>query len=354
MPPGKVTYRMSEAITSLTVTQTLACTKAAQPAVVEVISVNASTTYRASNTLVGVLDLGTLGGGASKSEASVELKEDGRLSGINASGEGQGLALVKAALTVIAPLTGRFGALGVASGKCGAIQTIGTPAKKGAPPVVTLTYAAVLSYTPDGNALSLDKATLPQNAEENLGVVTLKPDGTSAKAAQDLGLNADAFKITLTAPTQTDQLPLGGDGQAADSCAFTSGVAVPAEGPAGFVPLALRAVSNRVLTVTYNDKPAWQGWVAVPDDRCYAVLLPKPSTWGARQFELTLGDSGRITHLKHGGTPGGADALGAMSAVLGALPTDESRAKAAQGEADLLYQQQRLAACRADPGSCSK
>lgn len=57
----KIAYHIPEAVTSLSVTQILACTTSVNPDDVEVLSVQASTTYRASNILTETLDIAGLG-----------------------------------------------------------------------------------------------------------------------------------------------------------------------------------------------------------------------------------------------------------------------------------------------------
>lgn len=357
MPTQVVHYSLPEAVTTVTVTQTLACTTNGKD-IVTALDVDAATQYPASATAGGSIVLGQFSGGAKTTSLSIELKDDGRLSGINASSQGQGLAIAKGVIAVLAPA---FGALATemrdvdATGPCTGLNNVAKPGKNGEPPMVTVTSALTVGYTGDG--LALAKPPGP-GAGTSLGASqSVRPDATSDGLADAVGPAVGQLTLRLEPPAAKalKSLPIS-NGLAETSClASDADSAIVAAD--GFYPLRLRKVDRVTLVMSFTDshnksKDVWRANVDVPVDRCYALLVPVGSAGGSSQFELTLADSGRITHLKYGGTPAGADALSAVGALLAAKPDDAAQAKALQAKADRIAQQQRLVACRVSPSTC--
>ena len=81
--------------------------------------------------------------------------------------------------------------------------------------------------------------------------------------------------------------------------------------------------------------------------------------FGSHEVELQLHESGKVTKLHYTGSPDTAGMLGTLTDVRGAFDeppaaSTSDQAKAVQAEADLIYQQQRLALCQTNPSSCPK
>jgi len=151
-------------------------------------------------------------------------------------------------------------------------------------------------------------------------------------------------------------------------------VAQPASGwGSGFLPLKVSQMYNATVTVERNNaiglddkgqpeqtKPYMlaQTTLDVPTDSkddTLTVPIPEAYLFGQTMFALAIADSGMITQLQYGSTSGASDVTNAVSSIATKLTpkTAEQKAEAVQGQADLIYQNERLAICEANPASCS-
>jgi hypothetical protein len=89
----------------------------------------------------------------------------------------------------------------------------------------------------------------------------------------------------------------------------------------------------------------------VPSAETYVLPIPKPALFGNVKFGLSLLDSGAISSINYGRTPGAAGAANALNEVA-KLESPSTRYNQLKAEYDLLSIQNKLARCRADPASC--
>jgi hypothetical protein len=285
---------------------------------------------------------------------------------VNTATTGQGGTIVKDVLAV-AKAAGATAAADKPINPKKACETITTLAKNAKadapPPSLTLTYTRSFGYdTSDGTIRlkDVDAVGAKVNTEFN-------PDFASATNYNALQANIPLLGFDLDlVPNPTPAPP--------SNPPITPKLKVTAptwsDGDSDAITLKLNALTTAKLQIRglTNDMKApnreafWRGEVLVPmvrDKDLIEVPIPKPALFGQRKFSLTLADNGAITKIGYvsTGTSDTADALGAIGGAVGttskALATAQ-QAAALQAQADLIYQQQRLANCQAKPESCGK
>ncbi len=119
----------------------------------------------------------------------------------------------------------------------------------------------------------------------------------------------------------------------------------------------LKMNEARLLTLTAaaGGVEIWNGQAIVPSTKgTYDIPLPKPAAFGSQEFSLSLSEAGVIKSLKYKKGSGTSSALGSTESLLKAFAPSTTAEKLAEtkAEADLVYQQQRLVQCKADPTNC--
>ena len=86
----------------------------------------------------------------------------------------------------------------------------------------------------------------------------------------------------------------------------------------------------------------------------YALPIKSAPVFGKNVFELKLSEWGRVASLKYSGGGGGGVAASSLTPLLEVLEPSTTSEQAAEvkAEADLIYQQQRLVVCMANPKDC--
>jgi hypothetical protein len=379
-PKGTITYYFPKAETQFVITQTLSC-NAAGDALHEVVTVTPTTVYSSDLLVpVGKFTPSSLDGTLSDTDVGFTFTDDGRLSGMNSTTTGQGgtvikdiLGVVKAAGVFAAAATHPYDApaackiIASNAGKS-ADKAADKPADKNkdagskvakaatgtdAPPTVTLNYAGLLQYGRTG-------APDPDPSTVALGIRSADQQNPSPS----LEILPDASSVSLVAALRQHIPHLEFDVQIGKATRYA---AAKWEGIGkGDIPLQLNSAASVEMLVkgpvgdlkTYD--LVWRGVVPVPltslQDQ-FTLPIPQASLFGTHKFVLALSGYGSINKLEYSstGSSDAADAFGSLgSAVGGALkkPTEAEQASAVQAHADLIYQQQRLVICNADPAKC--
>jgi hypothetical protein len=113
----------------------------------------------------------------------------------------------------------------------------------------------------------------------------------------------------------------------------------------------------KVVIARGNHQEEFDGHAWVPQHGVtYQLPIQKAPWFGANEVELAIHDSGRATKIKYAGGGDAAGLLGVRSDAHAATQDESAadEAKRVQGEADLIYQQQRLVLCQTNPANCPK
>ncbi len=352
IPKGTLSYYLPKAETTLTVTQTLTC-NAAGDALLQVVTVNPSTVYSSDTSRTKTITPRSISSSVSDADVSFTFTDDGRLSGVNTSTTGQGGAIVKNALAV-AKVAGLVAAhvppAMNAKATCTAIGVLAPKTKAdGPPPSVTITYVHSFGFDTSTGTVQLkdgDKVGPTFESEFDTSFTSNTYFRALKSSIPKLG-----FDVAVVSSTK-GAAPNWSDGDSTDLVLPLNALAT--------VNLNIRGLKDDLTGV--NREPIWSGEVLVPltrDADLIKVPIPKPAFFGQRKFSLTLAPSGSITKIGYvtTGALDSADAIGAIgSAVLASPkePTVAQQAAALQAQADLIFQQQRLANCQVKPESCTK
>lgn len=380
-------YYFPKAATQLTVTQTFACpistTANKSPSNLSVVAtVSQSTAYTADHgQSTGVVDFGATSGALSDTDMTVNLSDDGRLTGINSSSSGEGDKIAQEIIT-LAAVAGVGGVAAAENGQvlrkqpCDVIREhFGGDSTKN-PPTAIVTYTINLLYgqpapapapapqgptatggpadTPDTILLEADPSTnavIPANESGFQKTLTIQPDASSQALLHELeqsqlnGSNLFEFEVSIAGSSRE---VVGA--KLKDSTTSSS-------------PSSIKL--NQVSIVDLEvDGPApdpkapaisiWKTQVAVPERLYYDLPIPTGAVFGKTQFSLSLAGAGSISKLEYGTTSGSTDAADLAGAIAKSAkgPSAAQEASAVQAKADLVYENQRLAICKATPASC--
>ena len=356
IPAGHFAYYLPRAETQLQITQTLSCNSSGTK-LVQVLTTTPTTSYM-SDPSAGLFTIqpSALSSGLSDVDVAISLTDDGRLSGINSSATGDGSAIVKDALAVAKAVgcvaSAAPGSLYDAKTACATIAEFAPPPKADAKPgpvTVTLTYVVTFDYAKDSKSGSVQLLDITQTPPQAVASLQILPDASSVTLYNRLVGNIPRlrFDVGAASTTKSESGKWGG-------------------GSSGDVLITLNSVASVKLVVVgpvgdlQNADTIWSGQVQLPltakEDQ-FLLPIPKAATFGTRKLVLSLSAYGSINKLEYStsGTSDAVDAAGAVgAAVAGTLKatTASQQASALQGQADLIYQQQRLAASRADPKTC--
>ena len=336
-PDVSFNYYPTKALTHATITQTIFC-KPNKESVVTVNSLSAKTTYsadtNADSLTFKIKELDRI-----FADASIDFTftTDGRLSAINQSTTGKGATIIKSAVSFASSVLGivKSSETGVQSdvqvAKCKIISAHG---KNG---VAQLSYQAAIDWNESSNSsFSFDGSNVNDpnlyfKLKDALPYLTLtsKPTNNSLQSVQWNKDNAGTGFANLELQ-QVKQLEIQFDVTPSEGEHSTLG-------PSKFYILAPTKItkSNKSSSV-------------------YNLPIPKAALFGGQTFKLNLSDAGTITSVKYGKTAGEGGAFDALGSVANQFESSSiaEQAKDAKAQADLIYQQQRLAKCIADPGEC--
>lgn len=326
LPDATITYYLPTSDTTVSVTQTIACDKAKNVNVT--VTLSAKTNYRADYSSAGEQSIAikSLDGKFADTDVDFSLTEDGRLKGINSSQTGQGQTIIKDVVTVavaVATIAGN----GVEPQKTWCAQP-------GSDKPVTIAYNA--------GPVPLKYPDLVVASRQTL---SLQYDSSSATAFNTVSpyFPGDKLVPTVYVETAQDIKPVGESG-------------TPGGVPVKF-PRMHKVTLNAYWGVDERAKPMLVQTqdIFIPDEkpgagRTFVLHIPPSTMFGTQKMVVGLADSGAITDIHYVKGSGAAGALEAGQSVLNSLKPESAADKANElkAQADLIYQQQRLAACRAN------
>lgn len=307
IPNVEYTYYPASAATVVTVTQTVDCS-ADKSALHFTHTPISQTSYSSDRKKPLTLNTSALRGALIDADVKVEWYEDGRLKTINQSAVGQGEAVIKAAMTFLAPIVG--GGAPAAAPNCKGIEKLG-----GGKPII-IVYQQALTYS-----------------EEEAAVLTLEPTSSYRM------MHAEVTKL-VTLPNL--QLKKGQVNKLGPLARWDG------QGPVA-VKIMLKELTQVPIELLVNSIPTWSAQAVVPSRDTYILPIPKPQLFGKQSLTLALNEAGGVTSLGYGSTSGAAGAINSMNA---AMSSDAVVAAALKSEADVIAQTQRLAACQTKPADC--
>jgi hypothetical protein len=256
-----------------------------------------------------------LDGWFADTDSTMTFSDDGRLKGFNNVATGQGEAIVKSAVTLLTALGGfkiqQQPDVSVEE-ECKLVETWG-----GGKPV-TLVYRETI------DAKSVGRSKLP-----------VEPGPESKDLYRRLQKALPKLTVTVSQPTEH------ASGPSYDA----------ARAPSGMVLLEVQKVGTVGVTIEVDGEGIANAQVLTPRSETHKLPIPPAALFGKQTFALALSEAGSIASVTYGKTSGAAGFLNALQSI---AATDSAAAKAAElkAEADLIFQQQRLVTCQANPKDC--
>ncbi|GEM_PF-3706632 len=319
MPDATLNYYLTTTEVSARLVRTVACTGGGLPIVSNAVT---PTVRHSADTGTGVksLRIRDIDGWAANTKLTMERFPDGRLKAVNSETAGQGSEVIKTAISLAEVALAAAGDQPDFDDECDLIAELGD----GKP--ITLTY---------------DAGAIPVVAGTS---VSFEADPTSALVANDrrlarlLGeaeLRIEETRAPVAAPVAITQGATG----------FTR---LPAREPA---IAALKAVQTAGVG---RDAELWTGDIAAGGAGLpYDIPIPDAAMFGGGLFAAAFDESGALTKISYNADSGLSGGMGAVGAIIGAADeTDAEELARLQTEANLIVQQQRVVACRADPAAC--
>lgn len=368
-PDVSMTYVMPKARTLVTVTQTIACTTGHH--ILSVASATIATSYVPDydSPQRGTVSFQAPDSALVDTDTAVSLTDDGRLSSINATYTGEGAAVVKSLIALAGAFPGGAPAAAVAHPEthaanptfCGELATYAAP-KPASPaggatanptPTLTLTYTNQFDFQITAGAVTVIDQSGTVSAISGPTVLEIPPDANSSPIVTLLtkvlpaGGSLD-FNITVSTGANPPQQP--------------SPAKTPDSSDRNIVTVPKLVVANFQLTGPVGDLSRTVKTAAaqalVPSRDTVAIPLGKSQPFGKIATTLTVAGSGLVNKLEYNKGSGAADLVTAASEVATAAqpPAPQTSTQLAanlQGQADEIYQQQRLLACKANPSQCT-
>jgi hypothetical protein len=336
LPEASVGYYLTKTTVRIKVVRTVACDASGRLVLAEAASPAVThSAHRGGKR--EALDLAQFGYRFRDADLKFEFFDDGRLKALNATTTGQGEAALNTAIKIASVALAAAAAVPpdgkgtVVPPEC---QTI-ADASKDKP--LTLTYEAeiVPSYAvglPNTPAPAIDRVLKPIPPD-------IGSDFYAGKLAHAIGSVCASLEKADAPPIPVEQKK-------------------DAKGPT-----LLARHPGLALVRVYTSGPScdprpgyeiWSGELPVSQfGTDYRIPIPVSGIFGKQVVSLTFADSGALTTVQYGTTPGATQMLSVLNTGVTELQ-GHTAARAAQvkAEADLLAQQQRLVQCRADPATC--
>jgi hypothetical protein len=370
IPPVATTYYRPKAETRLVVTRTLAC-NAERTRLFTATSVEPATSYTSDlGKPLGHVNYDRMDRLFTSANLAVNLTDDGRLAGVNATGSGDAGPALKSAFSMASsfgprlmesmtllrdrmpPEREKVRELCDALAANRPLRDTSTPRASGAgdddTDPLTLTFAIDLGYAGEGGAVLLARRDGGTHAAPPARTIALTPALESEAAYERIRrfLPAEMFTVTLERedPLANKQAEWTDRDRPADENLVVTLNTV------SLVHLELDAVDDDLTGVA----PLWRGAVAVPTDGDYDVPVPLPQWFGNEKFAMSLTGYGSIANLEYGKDSGAADATDLAASTLTTLAgaADSSSQYAAQSRTALISSQQRAVRCLATPSTC--
>jgi hypothetical protein len=289
---------------------------------VAVPTLTVTAAYRADWSNPQTIPVKQLDSGFADLDLSIQLTEDGRLKGINATTTGQAEAITKSVVSAITTLgaLGSAKTLDKAKDMAEACKLIGA---------WTNNKALTVNWRFPIDAKTKDGTVAPEQDVESKPLMdaiagVLGPLTVSVKHS---GL-AKASTVDSSAASSSDlRLKL----QRMGLVEIEATVQPPGSGKP-------QSIGSSSILVPLPDKP-------------YEVAIPKAALFGTQALILELADSGALLKVAYKKMVGAAGAANALQNIANA---DSPATKAAElkAQADLLAQQQRLVLCLTSPKEC--
>ena len=346
MPDVTVPYRLARTDLGLIVTQTGSCTTDNVPVVVTDVKFTPAYSADISDAGLKHFKFDDLGKGFSKATAVISYYSDGRLKSVNSthtSQLGEALPAIAALLKTVVgagedPVAGAEAAT---ADVCDYFRSA-----DGKPAPLTVVYRGGTEF-PD-----------PQAGEVDLQQLTVPPEHVD-KLLAVFGVINVVYQITRPAD--------------ADCIDFAGIPCAPVENPSpGSVPtlaghtgkkITLRepAVARVVVAVNppgdSTDPVVYSALVPVGQHgETYELAIQKGAWFGDNSVEIAVAEDGRLAKVSYGAGGSALGSAGALQTLDDAFaePMAAEKAAALKAESDLIFEQQRLVLCRADPESCPK
>ncbi len=329
-PDIKVGYYLPTTTVKAKVTRTLTCDNADNIFIANTVVL--TPVHSADTSQQIEFDISELDGTFSNTSFTIELYDDGRLKGVNASSEGQAGEALKTGIELLSSKLGAFRNQPY-PGECDLINRF----KRNDAGKVVRTETLTLSYEGSAN-----------------------PAFNSSSKAVPLSTSLDGRYSTLLDLTGNPRIKTGANTAIAPPVVQTSlsGKSYPT--------VELRPAALVEYTVSIEGATALDQFktaslhkqsvrIANANATAYKVPVPKAASFGSTEFALAVSESGAVTKLTYGSDSGATQLIG----VAGGFPDDEAdpttaeRAAEIKAQADLIAQQARLVRCQANPSECT-
>ena len=324
VPDVTYTYYPSELHLNVSVIETVQCDKDKGTLyVVQTPTVTSAYSKVSKDPLtVRVRDVEGAFGWAADTDMAFNFYDDGRLKSVNQSTTGQGEAIAKSALSLAASAAllagGAENDKATDSTACNLIASLVGENKP-----LSLTYGVPIDVPTDTETLL--------KPEQN--VFPLEAMEGSAAADKTLKGVLPSLKANITVEKNQPQT-----------------VSANQE-TGGTVPLELRQVLTGVVEVKSDGASIGRYPIQLPTSQKLYLPIPKAALFGNQKFQVSLSEAGAIQSIDYAKTTGAAAALNVIGGATSAAgPVGE--AASLKARADVIAQQQRLIACKADPENC--
>lgn len=319
IPDVEIAYYLPTSRTVLTVTQVVDCTTDNKTIIVG-NTPTASSTYVADIKKRHTVNLREIEGAGSflvDSDAKFTFYEDGRLKAVGQFTQGQAEAFVKSAIQLG---TSSLSAVGIRSA-VDSEEACKTIAAWGHGKPVAITYASV----------PIDLVDMENKDAE------LNPIANSEPLYRALAKNLPELKYKVGAFVPNDRRAY--DTKATDNQTSPGNIALMVQ-DTGRIPVTFYADDKTILATE----------VLVPGKKAYPLPIPRAALFGKQSFSLVLTEAGGISEISYGKNAGASGAANAAAAI---SDTSAVEVAATKAQADLIYQQQRLARCQQNPTACT-
>ncbi len=325
-PDVSVRYYLPRTTVSFKVVRTVLCDAANYPIIAT--NVTPAVAHAADRSRPFAIRLADLHGAFSDTDIRIEMYEDGRLKGVNATTSGQGEAIIKAASTLAtAAFTESTKSPPTFVEECRIIN--GVSGGKGVSLIYEGVYDLDAAQAPDARPVPPDVSTalMQDRIGRAVGTVCAVADRVTAPTApliNNASGKTDDVSLNLRQPGQVRFRVAAVHGQ---ECATGGG-------------------TPDIL---------WTGDLTVAQKGTdYVAPIPRAAMFGKETFAIALSDSGALTSVQYSDTNGAAAMANSITAALAATAGETTSQQVAglKSESDLIAQQQRLVQCRANPVTC--
>jgi hypothetical protein len=361
-PDVDMTYVMPKARTLVTVTQTIGCSSGNY--ILSVANATITTSYVPDyDGPRGTINFNAPDSWLVDTDTGVTLTDDGRLSSINAAYTGEAAAVVKSLVALAGTFVGAA-AKAVARPVPAANQSFcsqlanfvaAKPAPGGGgtppPPTVTLTYTNQYDFQQTGDQVNVtDQFGKSYTLQAGTAVLDLPADANSSPIVTSLAqaLTTGSLAFTVIASTG-GQVPSQPAPVKALDASDKNVVKVPKLGLVNFVLNGPVGDLSTAVNSTVSQ-------AVIPTRDLVSIPIGKSEPFGKITTTLTVAGSGLVNKLEYNKGSGAADLVTAATQIATqAKPQSQTAAQKAaeiQGQADQIYQQQRLIICQATPTQC--